>query len=126
MKRRGADSGAAVVEFVLVAPLVLLLALGTVQLTLALYVRNTLIAAAAEGARLAAVVGHQPADAVPLTKAVLAKQLAGGVVTDVTAGSTVRGGVTLQVVQVRARLPLIGLLGPATLVVTAHALREGS
>jgi Flp pilus assembly protein TadG len=113
MKRRGADSGAAVVEFVLVAPLVLLLALGTVQLTLALYVRNTLIAAAAEGARLAAVVGHQPADAVPLTKAVLA-------------GSTVRGGVTLQVVQVRARLPLIGLLGPATLVVTAHALREGS
>ncbi|MEI7779602.1 MAG: TadE/TadG family type IV pilus assembly protein [Actinomycetes bacterium] len=112
------------VEFVLVAPLVLLLALGTIQLTLALYVRNTLIAAAAEGARLAAVAGGSPTTGVALTRGVLANQLAGGVVTDVSSGRLLRSGVAFQYVQVRARLPLVGLLGPASLVVTGHALLE--
>ena len=124
MIRRADSSGAAVVEFVLVAPLVLLLALGTIQLTLALYVRNTLIAAAAEGARLAAVAGGSPTAGVALTRGVLANQLAGGVVTDVSTGRLLRSGVAFQYVQVRARLPLVGLLGPASLVVTGHALLE--
>ena len=52
------DRGSAVVEFALVTPLLLLVALAVLQVTLALHVRSTLTAAAAEGAR--ACVETQP------------------------------------------------------------------
>lgn len=118
------DVGAAPVEFVLVAPLVLLLVLATVQLTLALYVRNTLVAAAAESARLAADRGATPAQARALALGVLSHQLAGGVVTGVQVTTVTRGGVRLEQVRLNARLPLVGLLGPTSLAVTGHALAE--
>ena len=123
MSRRR-DAGAATVEFVLVAPLVLLLALATVQLTLTLYVRNTLIAAAAESARLAATADATPAQAVALARGVLGQQLAGGVVTEVSVSTTKLGVLSFEQVRLRARLPLLGLLGPAALVVSGHALKE--
>ena len=44
------DAGSAVVEFVLVTVLLLGLFLSVVQLGFALYVRNTLVASAADGA----------------------------------------------------------------------------
>ena len=49
------DRGSAVVEFALVTPLLLLVALAVLQITLALHVRSTLTAAAAEGARAGAL-----------------------------------------------------------------------
>ena len=52
---RGAD-GAAVVDFVLVLVVVVPLFLGILQVALVLHVRNTLTAAAGEGARYAATV----------------------------------------------------------------------
>jgi len=49
-----------------------------------------------------------------------------GVVQEVSAGFEDVGGSRTVVVEVRARLPLVGLLGPSsTLVVRGHAWDEG-
>lgn len=116
------DSGSAVVEFVVVVPVLLLVVLAVVQIGLALHVRATLASAAAEGARVAAVSG---ADAgVRRTREVLATTVADGVVESVTARATTTGGLSAVDVEIRARLPLVGLLGPEALVVHGHALVE--
>jgi Flp pilus assembly protein TadG len=109
---------------VLVAPLVLLLALGVVQLALSLHVRTTLVAAAAEGARTAAASGRSAADGRARVLSLVDGSFAAGVVTSVDVRPTRRRGLDLVVVRVRARLPLVGLLGPESLVVTGTALRE--
>lgn len=111
-------------EFALVAPLVLLVALGVLQLALAVHARATLTAAAAEGARVAALSGAGPADGVRRTRAVLAGNLAGDLVRDVTATRGTRDGAPVITVRVTARLPLLGLLGPTSLVVAGHAWAE--
>ena len=49
-------------EFTLVGVLLTVLALAVVQLALALHVRNTLLDAAAEGARYAALAGSSDGD----------------------------------------------------------------
>jgi len=117
------DSGSAVVEFAVVVPLLVLITLAVVQVGLALHVRSTLQSAAAEGARVAAVSGADRG--VARTRAALATSIADDVVEEVTATrATVRGVATI-VVRIRARLPLVGLLGPTDLEVAGHALVEG-
>jgi len=107
-----------------VVPLLVLVVLAVVQVGLALHVRATIASAAAEGARVAAVSGGDTTAGVARTHSVLATSLAGGVVESVTASrSGVRGVATVDV-EVRARLPLLGLLGPTVLVVHGHALVE--
>jgi Flp pilus assembly protein TadG len=123
---RGGESGAAVVEFVLVAVLLTVLFLGILQLALALHVRNTLVASAAEGARYAANADRTPADGVRMAKQVIRDALADSYADDVTAGYETVGGVATVYVEVRATLPVVGMLGPArALVVRGHALEEG-
>src|ERR687889_1613135 len=56
MAPRRDDRGAAVVDFVLVLVVLIPLFLGIFQVALVLHVRNTLTAAASEGARYAATV----------------------------------------------------------------------
>lgn len=111
-------------EFALVAPLVLLVALAVLQLALALHARATLTAAAAEGARVAALSGAGPAEGVRRTRSVLAGNLAGDLVTDVTASRDTLDGAPILTVRVAARLPLLGLFGPAAMVVEGHAWAE--
>ena len=109
----------------MVVPLLVLVVLAVVQVGLALHVRSTLASAAAEGARVAAVSGGDTAAGVVRTRSALATSLADGVVESVTAArSGVRGVATVDV-EIRARLPLLGLLGPTVLVVHGHALVEG-
>lgn len=119
------DSGSAPVEFVLVAPLVMLIFAAVLQLGLAAHVRSTLVAAAAEGARAGAEAGAPPGAAVSRTKAAVADSLADGVVEDIDVTTRREGGVPLVAVTIRARLPLFGLLGPSSLEVNGRALREG-
>ena len=59
-----ADRGSAVVDFVLVMVVLVPLVLGIAQVGLVLHVRNTLTAAASDGARSAATLGSTPADGV--------------------------------------------------------------
>jgi len=113
-----------VVEFVVVVPMLALLVLGVVQVGLALHVRSTIASAAAEGARVAAVSGGDTVAGELRARAALAGSLADGVVERVVVTRSTSGGVATLDVLVRARLPLVGLLGPSALEVHGHALAE--
>lgn len=120
------DRGSAVVEFALVTPLLLLVALAVLQVILALHVRSTLTAAAAEGARAGALAGAGLAVAESRTRDVLDDALGGDAAQDVVASRTRLEGVEVVRVMVTARLPLLGTLGPTALTVEGHAIAERS
>lgn len=95
------------------------------QLALALHVRNTLLDAAAEGARYAALAGSSAGDGIARTQDLIAAAISAEYAEDVTAGPTMIGGVPAIEVTVRATLPVVGLLGPARgLEVSGHAAIE--
>ena len=124
--RRGVrdDSGSAVVGFALVTPLLLIVVLAVVQLILALHVRSTLTAAAAEGARTAALAESNLAIGERRTRDVLRDALGGSAATSVDARRVSVGRAPAIEIVVTARLPLLGMLGPESLVVTGHAFTE--
>ena len=119
------DCGAAVVDFVLVLLVVVPLFLGIFQVALVLHVRNTLTAAASEGARYAATV-DRPLDAgVGKTREQISGALAARFARDVTArAATVRGAPGVEV-HVTAEVPPLGIWGPGVrLEVSGHAIEE--
>lgn len=120
--RKGVERGAAVVDFVLVGALLTLLFLAIVQLTLVLHVRNTLIDAAASGARYGTLADRNDGDAKERTVQLITAALNSDFARDVgTSESTFQGIRTLEVT-VRAPLPVIGFIGPrALLEVKGHA-----
>jgi hypothetical protein len=118
------DDGSAAVEFVAVVPLLLLLVLAVVQVGLALHVRATVASAAAEGARAAALAGGSTVVARARITSSLSSTVADGVVESVAVRRTTEAGLPVVAVEVHARLPLVGLLGPELLVVSGHALAE--
>ncbi|MFM9049958.1 MAG: TadE/TadG family type IV pilus assembly protein [Actinomycetota bacterium] len=118
------DRGSSVVEFALVAPLLLAVAVGVLQVVLALHVRSTLTAAAAEGARAGALAGSSTLVAERRTREVLADALGGEAAESVRAQRIRLDGVPVVRVSVTGRLPLFGLLGPSTLTVDGHAMQE--
>ncbi|MFM7213058.1 MAG: TadE family protein [Actinomycetota bacterium] len=118
------DRGSSVIEFALVAPLVLAVAVGVLQVVLALHVRSTLTAAAAEGARAGALAGSSTLVAERRTREVLSDALGGDADESVKAQRIRLDGVPAVRVSVSGRLPLIGLLGPSTLTVDGHAMQE--
>jgi Flp pilus assembly protein TadG len=119
---KGAERGAAVVDFVLIGALLTLLFLAIVQLTLVLHVRNTLIDAAASGARYGTLADRNDGDARDRTVQLITAALNSEFARDVaTSESTYQGIRTLEVT-VRAPLPVIGFIGPrALLEVKGHA-----
>ena len=120
-----AEHGAAVVDFVLVSLVLVPLVLGLVQVALVLHVRNTLTAAATEGARYAATVDRQPQDGVSRTRAQIAGALADRFAGEVAASDVSVDGVAAVEVRVHATVPPLGLWGPAiSLEVAGHAVRE--
>jgi len=121
------DRGSAVVEFVLVSVLVVALVAAVLQLALALHIRNTLVAAASEGARMAATTNRSPADGAVHTSRLIRATLPDAYADEVTGGYEDVGGVPTVVVEVRAQFPVLGWIGPGnTLVVKGHALDEAS
>lgn len=121
---RSRDQGSATLEFALVAPLVAFVALLVVQLALALHVRTTLTAAAAEGARVAALHGSDRAAGMRRTHEVLSDNVAAEVVDEVRASYGRRNGLPVATVSITARLPVIGLAGPTSMTIDASAVRE--
>jgi hypothetical protein len=123
---RWPESGSAVVEFVLVSMLVVTLFLGVVQLGIALHVRNTLSAAAAEGARYAANADRGPVDGVLRTEQIISEALSPRFAQEVSLRRESLGpDADVVVVEVRATLPILGWLGPdRALTVRGRAFDE--
>lgn len=119
------DRGSVVAEFTLVGVLLTVLALAVVQLALALHVRNTVLDAAAEGARYAALAGSSLGDGIERTRDLIGAAISSEYADDVTASRTSIGGVPAVEVTVRATLPVVGLLGlQRGLEVAGHAAIE--
>lgn len=117
--------GAAVVDFVLVLAVLVPLVLGILQVALVLLVRNTLAAAASEGARYAATADRSPGDGVARTRSQIEDALAGRFARSVRAGPALVGGAPGVVVTVHATVPALGLGGPGVeLDVAGHAVEE--
>ena len=120
------DRGSAVVEFTLVGVLLTVLFLALLQLGLALHVRNTLVASAAEGARYAANADRTPDDGAAVARRLIRDSLDDSFADRVTSGFETVDGVPTVFVQVDATLPVVGLLGPPRGIrVRGHALEEG-
>jgi Flp pilus assembly protein TadG len=123
--RSRADHGAAVVDFVLVSLVLVPLVLGLVQVALVLHVRNTLTAAATEGARYGAAVDRGPQDGVDRARAQIAEAIADRFAGDVAGSEVTVGGVPAIEIRVHATVPALGLWGPGVdLDVEGHAVRE--
>lgn len=124
-RRSPAEHGAAVVDFVLVSLVLVPLVLGLVQVALVLHVRNTLTAAATEGARYAATVDRQPQDGVVRTRQQIADALADRFAGQISGADVVVDGVPAVEIRVHATVPPLGVWGPGvSLDVAGHAVRE--
>ncbi|MGV8912967.1 MAG: TadE/TadG family type IV pilus assembly protein [Rhodoglobus sp.] len=125
VRLRANESGSAVVEFVLVSALLTVLTLSVIQLALALHIRNTVLDAAAEGARFASLADTSLNDGVTRTRDLIATALSPGYATDVSATTTEHLGQPAVLITVNAPLPLLGLIGiEKGLEVSAHAAIE--
>lgn len=110
------------VDFVLVGSLLTLFFLAIIQLTLVLHVRNTLIDAAASGARYGTLADRSAADARDRTAQLISVALSPGFANEVSTTETIYQGIATLEVTVRAPLPVIGLIGPReSLEVKGHA-----
>ncbi|HWS57105.1 MAG TPA: TadE family protein [Actinotalea sp.] len=118
------DAGSAVVDFVLVGTLTTLLFAAVLQLGLALHVRTTLVDCAAEGARYGALADRTADQGAQRARDLIVMSLSPGFARDVSAEITSIDGLEVVRVEVRAPLPVLGLLGPGALTVDGHALRE--
>jgi Flp pilus assembly protein TadG len=122
---RHRERGAAVVEFVLVMTLLVPLVLGIAQVALVLHVRNTLAAAASEGARAAVPVGASPDDGAERARSMIRRALDDRYAENVHASWATVAGMPGARVEVRTRVPALGLFGPSVpLTVRGHAVRE--
>lgn len=124
--RRSSESGSAPAEYALVSGLVVLFFLAAFQLGLSLYIRNTLIADAAEGARYGARADSTPADGADRARTLIRSSLRSSYADQVTAHrTTTDGGVEVVQVRVVAPLPVVGPWGPSDeLVVSGRAYAE--
>ncbi|GAA1142200.1 TadE/TadG family type IV pilus assembly protein [Nocardioides aquiterrae] len=124
MPRRD-QRGSAVVDFVLVLVVLVPVFLGILQVALVLLVRNTLAAAASEGARYAATLDRGPADGAARTRQQIGGAISGRFAQDVSARpATVDGAPGVEVV-VHATVPALGIGGPGiSFTVTGHAVEE--
>jgi hypothetical protein len=116
------ERGSAVVDFVLVGALLTMFFVAIIQLALVLHVRNTLIDAAASGARYGTLADRSAADAQQRTEELIGTALNGSFAQDIeTREVTFQGLLTLEVT-VRAPMPVVGLIGPRDLLeVKGHA-----
>lgn len=109
----------------MVAGLLTLLTLAVVQLGLGLLVRNTVLDAAAEGARHAALADSSLPAGEQLTKQLIATAIGEQYAADVSASYGTWHGQPCTQITVTTTLPLIGLIGVQHgLEVTGHAARE--
>lgn len=117
------ETGAAVVDFVLVGALVTVIFVALLQLALALHVRNTVADAASSAARYGALGDRTAADAQERAAYLVGAALGPTFVQDVSVSVETHNGLDVLRVSITAPLPLIGLFGPArSLEMSGHAV----
>ena len=116
------DRGSSPVEFVLVGTLLTALTLAVLQFALAVYVRNVVHDAAAEGAYYAALADSSLDEGVERARSAITRAVGSSYADDITASTSGEDAGSTVVVRVRTTLPLIGLIGiPSGLEVEAQA-----
>jgi Flp pilus assembly protein TadG len=114
-----------VVDFVLVLVVLVPVFLGILQVGLVLFVRNTLTAAASEGARYAATLDRGPDEGAARTRSQLSGALTGRYAQGVSAREVTIDGAPAIEVTVHVVVPALGIGGPAVaLDVSGHAIEE--
>lgn len=109
-------------DFVLVGSLLTVIFMAVIQLALVLHVRNTLIDAAASGARYATLADRSYDDARQRTESLISMALSDTYAQNVSVHAASHRGVSTVEVTVTAPLPVIGLIGPGGVVeVSGHA-----
>ncbi|MFF0988346.1 TadE/TadG family type IV pilus assembly protein [Kocuria nitroreducens] len=117
------ERGSAVVEYLMVAGLVAMIFAATLQLALALHVRNTLIDAAAAGARYGTLADRSPEDGVERTRRIVSGALGPRYAQDIVATPVTVGELRTLEVTVVSPLPVVALFGPPdSLEVRGHAV----
>lgn len=110
----------------MVSALLIAVFLGVLQLTLALHVRNTLLDAAANGARYGTLADRGPADGVARAQEIITGALNASYATNVKGTSVTIGGQPGLVITVRAGVPMIGMIPLfAHFEVSGEAVRYG-
>ncbi len=119
------ERGAAVPEFVLVVLVLVPLVLGIAQVALVLHVRNTMVAAASDGARSAAMLDAGPDAARQRARDVIRTTLADRYAASVVARESVVNGLDVIEVRISGDIPPLGLWGPGVSVeAVGHAVRQ--
>jgi Flp pilus assembly protein TadG len=119
------DDGSAVVEFVLVGALLTVLTLSVLQLGLDLLIRNTVLDAAAEGARYGALADNMPGDGVERTRQLITAAIGSSYARDISVSLGTYDGHPADIVTVTTPLPVFGLFGiNNALEVSGHAAME--
>lgn len=116
------ERGSAIVDFVLVGGLLTMFFLAIIQLTLVLHVRNTLIDAAASGARYGTLADREASDAEERAATLIGSALNADFAQDISSTEVTFQGLRTLEVTIKAPMPVIGLIGPRdVLEVKGHA-----
>jgi Flp pilus assembly protein TadG len=116
------ERGSAVVDFVMVGGLLTMFFLAIIQLALVLHVRNTLIDAAASGARYGTLADRGATDAAQRAADLIGTALNADFAQDITTSEVTFQGLRTLEVTIRAPMPVIGLIGPREMLeVKGHA-----
>lgn len=119
------ERGSAPAEFVMVSALLVGLVLGIMQVIMVGYVRHTLIAAAAEGARMAGLADVSAEQAVDHTRTLITASLSSSYAENIRVSSADVLGIPSARVSVTAPFPALGLWSVGgVLEVDAHAPLE--
>ena len=123
------ERGSGVVDFVLVSVLLLFLFLAVAQAGVVLHTRNVLVAAAAEGARYGANADRAAEQGVQRTAEFVADALSprtAAALRVVPSSPRTADGLETVQIEVTSPLPVVFLpVGPLTITVRGHALKEG-
>ena len=126
MCRRGSDHQHVVTVYeVGLHQVLIFVAMAVFQIGLALYIRNTLISAASEGARYGARADSSQSLGVDRTKALIREGLSRTYADQVSSRESTIDGLAVVEVTVQAPLPVMGLLGPTGMMtVSGRAFNE--
>lgn len=123
MTQADADEGSAIAEYTMVLALAVLIFAAIVQLGFALHIRNTLIDAAASGARYASLADRSDDDGVQRAREIISRAVGPRYAREVTITRTEVGDLPTVEVSVVAPLPVVATLGPSqALKVSGHAV----